>query len=107
MEPDFSDPMSDNASDKYQTKAVARTVDDIGGSADETGSQAHTSKWLQELPNAAIPFGTDHTKAWPNFNRTNDEAMEMSCLNATGQFKAPRVTSEETAHTGDVLNQMS
>ena len=107
MEPDFSDPMSDNASDKYQTKAVARTVDDIGGSADETGSQAHTSKWLQELSNAAIPFDTDHTGAWPNSNRTNDEAVEMSCLNATGQFKAPSVTSEETAHTAEVLQQMS
>ena len=107
MEPDFSDPMSDNASDKYQTKAVARTVDDIGGSADETGSQAHTSKWLQELSNAAIPFGTDDTGAWPNSNRTNDEAVEMSCLNATGQFKAPSVTSEETGHTAEVLQQLS
>ena len=107
MEPDFSDPMSDNASDEYQTKAVARTVDDIGGSADETGSQDHTSKWLQELSYAAIPFGTDDTRAWPNSNRTNDEAVEMSCLNATGQFKAPSVTSEETAHTAEVLQQMS
>ena len=107
MEPNFSDPMSDNASDKYQTKAVARTVDDIGGSADETGSQAHTSKWFQELSNAAIPFGTDHTGAWPNSNRTNDEAVEISCLNATGQFKAPNVTSEEPAYTAEVLQQMS
>ena len=107
MEPDFSDPMSDNASEKYQTKAVARTVDDIGGSADETGSQAHTSNWLQELSNAAIPFGTDDTGAWPNSNRTNDKAVEMRCLNATGQFKAPSVTSEETAHTAEVLQQTS
>ena len=82
MEPDFSDPMSDNASDEYQTKAVARTVDDIVGSAEETGSQTHT--------NAAIPLGTDDTGAWPNSNRTNDEAVEMSCLNATGQFKASK-----------------
>ena len=107
MEPDFSDPMSDNASDEYQTKAVARTVDDIGGSAEETGSQAHTSKWLQELSNADIPFGTDDTGAWPNSNRTSDEAVEMSCLDATGQFKAASVTSEETAHTAEVLQQMS
>ena len=99
--------MSDNASDKYQIKAVARTVDDIGGSADETVSQAHTSKWLQELSNAAIPFGTDHTGAWPNSNRTNNEEVEMSCLNATGLFKAPSVTSGETAHTAEVLQQMS
>ena len=56
LEPDFSDHMSDNASDKYQTKAVARTIVDIGGSADETGSQAHSSKWLQELPSAVNPL---------------------------------------------------
>ena len=30
MEPDFSDPMSDNASEEYQTKQVNRTADDIG-----------------------------------------------------------------------------
>ena len=107
MEPDFSDPMSDNASDTYQTKAVARTVDDIGGSADEAGCQAHTSKWLQELSNAVVPFGADDAGAWPNSNRTNDEEVEMSCLNATGQFKAPSVTSEDTAHTAEVLQQMS
>ena len=93
MELDCSDLMSDNASDKYQTKAVARTIDDIEGSADETGSQALTSKWLQELPCAGIPFGADDTGAWPNSNRTNNEEVEMSCLNATGQFKAPRATS--------------
>ena len=62
---------------------------------------------MQELSSAAIPFGTDHTGAWPNSNRTNEEAVEMSCLNATGQFKAPSVTSEETAHTAEVLQQMS
>ena len=88
MEPDFSDPMSDNASDEYQTKPVTRTIDDIGGSADETGSQAHTSKWLQELTKAATTFGTDEAGTWPNSNRTNaEEEAEMSCLNATGQFK--------------------
>ena len=47
MEPEFSDPMSDNVSEKYQTKAVTRTTDDMGGSANEAGSQTHTSKWLQ------------------------------------------------------------
>ena len=31
----------------------------------------------------------------------------MSCLTATGQFKAPSVTSEGTAHTAEVLQQMS
>ena len=61
---------------------------------------------MQELSSAAIPFGTDHTGAWPNSNRTNEEAVEMSCLNATGQFKARSVTSEETAHTAEVLQQM-
>ena len=99
--------MSDNASNKYQTKAVARTIDDIGGSADKEGSQAHTSKRLQELSSAVIPFGADDTGAWPNSNRTNDEEVKMSCLNATGQLKAPSVTSEGTAHTADVLQQMS
>ena len=107
MEPDFSDPMSDNASDKYQTKAVARTIDDIGGSADEAGSHAHTSKWLQQLSSAVVSFGADDAGAWPNSNRTNDEEVEMSCLNATGQFEAPSVTSQGTAHTAEVLQQMS
>ena len=107
MEPDCSDPMSDNASEKYQTKAVARTTDDIGGSADETGSQAQSSKWLQELSSAVTPFGADHFGAWPNSNRTNEEEVEMSCLNATGQFKAPSTTSEGTAHTAEVIQQIS
>ena len=31
----------------------------------------------------------------------------MSCLNATGQFKVPSVTTEDTAHTAEVLQQMS
>ena len=105
MEPDFSDPMSDNVSEKYQSKAVARTTDDIGGSADETGSQAHTSKWLQKLTSAVTPFGAG---TWPNSNRTNaEEEVEMSCLNATGQFKAPNTASEGTANTVEILQQMS
>ena len=109
MEPDFSDPMSDNASEEYQTKQVTRTADDIGGSADETGSQAHTSKWLQELTKVAVtPFGTDEAGTWPNSNRTNaEEEAEMSCLNATGQFKAPSMASESTANTAEILQQMS
>ena len=109
MEPDFSDPMSDDASEKYQTKPVARNTDDIGGSADETGSQAHTSKWLQELTKVAVtPFGTDEAGTWPNSNQTNvEEEVEMSCLNATGQFKAPSTASEDTAQTSEVLQQMS
>ena len=107
MEPDFADPLSDNTSEKYQTKAVSRTTDDIGVSADETGSQAHTSKWLWELSNAVTPFGADHIGAWPNSNRTNEEEVEMSCLITTGQFKAPSTASEGTAHTAEVLQQMS
>ena len=109
MEPDFSDPMSDNASEEYQTKQATRTADDIGGSADETGSQAHTSKWLQELTKVAVtPFGTDEAGTWPNSNRTNaEEEAEMSCLNATGQFKAPSMASESTANTAEILQQMS
>ena len=31
----------------------------------------------------------------------------MSCLNATGQFKAPSIASEYTANTAEVLQQMS
>ena len=107
MEPDFSDPMSDDASEKYQAKPVARTTDDIGGSADETGSQTHTSKWLLDLPSAFTPYGVDDTGAWPNSNKTNEDEVEMSCLNATGQFKAPSTASEGTAHTTEVLQQMS
>ena len=107
MEPDFSDPMSDDASEKYQAKPVARTTDDIGGSADETGSQTHTSKWLLDLPSAVTPYGVDDTGAWPNSNKTNEDEVEMSCLNATGQFKAPSTASEGTAHTTEVLQQMS
>ena len=109
MEPDFSDPMSDDASEEYQTKQVTRTADDIGGSADETGSQAHTSKWLQELTKVAVtPFGTDEAGTWLNSNRTNaEEKAEMSCLNATGQFKAPSMASESTANTAEILQQMS
>ena len=109
MEPDFSDPMSDDASEKYQAKPIARTTDDIGGSADETGSQAHTSKWLQELTKVAVtPFGTDEAGTWPNSNRTNaEEEAEMSCLNATGQLKAPSMASESTANTAEILQQMS
>ena len=109
MEPDFSDPMSDDASEKYQAKPIARTTDDIGGSADETGSQAHTSKWLQELTKVAVThFGTDEAGTWPNSNRTNaKEEAEMSCLNATGQFKAPSMASESTANTAEILQQMS
>ena len=109
MEPDFSDPMSDDASEKYQAKPIARTTDDIGGSADETGSQAHTSKWLQELTKVAVtPFGTDEAGTWPNSNRTNaEEEAEMSFLNATGQLKAPSMASESTANTAEILQQMS
>ena len=107
MEPDFSDPMSDDASEKYQAKPVARTTDDIGGSADETGSQTHTSKWLLDLPSAVTTYGVDDTGAWPNSNKTNEDEVEMSCLNATGQFKAPSTASEGTAHTTEVLQQMS
>ena len=109
MEPDFSDQMSDNMSEEYQTKQVTRIADDIGGSADETGSQAHTSKWLQELTKVAVtPFGTDEAGTWPNSNRTNaEEEAEMSCLNATGQFKAPSMASESTANTAEILQQMS
>ena len=101
--------LSDNASEEYQTKQVTRTADDIGGSADETGSQAHTSKWLQELTKVAVtPFGTDEAGTWPNSNRTNaEEEAEMSCLNATGQFKAPSMASESTANTAEILQQMS
>ena len=107
MEPDFSDPMSDDASEKYQAKPVARTTDDIGGSADETGSQTHTSKWLLDLPSAVTPYGVDDTGAWPNSNKTKEDEVEMSCLNATGQFEAPSTASEGTAHTTEVLQQMS
>ena len=107
MEPDFSDPMSDDASEKYQAKPVARITDDIGGSADETGSQTHTSKWLLDLPNDVTPYDVDDTRAWPNSNKTNEDEVEMSCLNATGQFKAPSTASEGTAHTTEVLQQMS
>ena len=102
MEPDFSDPMSDDAWEKYHAKPVARTTDDIGGSADETGSQTHTSKWLLDLPSAVTPYGVDDTGAWPNSNKTNEDEVEMSCLNATGQFKAPSTASEGTAHTTEV-----
>ena len=107
MEPDFSDPMSDDASEKYQAKPVARTTNDIGGSADETGSQTHTSKWLLDLPSAVTPYGVDDTEAWPNSNKTNEDEVEMSCLNATRHFKAPSTASEGTAHTTEVLQQMS
>ena len=31
----------------------------------------------------------------------------MSCLNATGQFKAPSMASESTANTAEILQQMS
>ena len=108
-EPGFSDPMSDNTSEEYPTRQVTRTADDIGGSADETGSQAHTSKWLQGLTKATItPFGTDEAGTWPNSNRTNaEEEVEMSCLNATGQFKAPSMASESTANTAEILQAMS
>ena len=99
--------MSDNTSEKYQTKAVTRTTDDIGGSADETGSQTHTSKWLRELSNAVTPYNANQIEAWPNSNRTNDEEVEISSLNATGQFKAPSTASEGTANTAEVLQQMS
>ena len=109
IEPDFSDPMSDNASEEYQSKAIARAIDNIGGSADETGSQAHTSKWLQDLPSNTTPFGVDDTGAWPNSNETREEEEEaiISCLNATGQFKAPSTASETTPHTAEVLQEMS
>ena len=107
MAPDFSDPMSDSTSEKYQTKAVTRTADDIGGSADETGSQTHTSKWLRELSNAVTPYNADHSEAWSNSNRTNEEEVELSCLNATGQFKAPSTASKGTANTAEVLQQKS
>ena len=99
--------MSDDASEKYQAKPVARITDDIGGSADETGSQTHTSKWLLDLPNYVTPYDVDDTRAWPNSNKTNEDEVEMSCLNATGQFKAPSTASEGTAHTTEVLQQMS
>ena len=63
IEPDFSDPMSDNLSEEYQKKAIARATDDIGGLADETGSQTHTSRLLQDLPGNTTPFGVDDTGA--------------------------------------------
>ena len=78
IEPDFSDPMSDNLSEEYPTKAIARATDDIGRSADETGSQAHTSRWLQDLPGNTKPFGVDDTGAWPNSNETREEEEEFS-----------------------------
>ena len=109
IEPDFPDPMSDYVSEEYQSKGIDRATDDIGGSADETGSQAHTSRWLQDLPSNTTPFGVDDTRGWPNSNETREEEEVMiSCLNATGQFKAPSTASESTTpHTAEVLQEMS
>ena len=106
---DFSDPMSDNLSEEYQTKAIARATDDIGGSADETGSQPHTSIWLQDVPGNTTSFGLDDSGAWPNSNETREEEEAIiSCLNATRQFKAPSTASESTTpHTAEVLQEMS
>ena len=100
--------MSDNLSEEYQTKAIARATHDIRGSADGTGSQTHTSRWLQDLPSNTTPFGVDDTGAWPNSNETREEEAIISCLNATGQFKAPSTASESTTpHTAEVLQEMS
>ena len=108
IRPDFSDTMSDNLSEEYQTKVIARATDDIGGSADETGSQTHTSRWLQGLPGNTTPFGVDDTGAWPNSNETREEVEAIiSCLNATGLFKAPSTASESTTpHTAEVLQEL-
>ena len=99
--------MSDNVSEECQTKAIARATDDISGSADETGSQAHTSRWFQDLPGNTTPFGVDETGAWPNSNEIREEEAIISCMNATGQFKAPSTASETTPHTAEVLQKMS
>ena len=109
IEPDFSVPMLDNVSEEYQSKAITRATEDIGGSADETGSQAHTSRWLQDLPSKTTPFEVDDTRGWPNSNETREkEEAIISCLNATGQFKAPSTASESTTpHTAEVLQEMS
>ena len=64
---------------------------------------------MEELTKVAVtPFGTDEAGTWPNSNQTNaEEQAEMSCLNATGQFKAPSMASESTANTAEILQQMS
>ena len=108
IEPNSSDPMPDNVSEKYQMKAIARATDDIGESADETECQTQTSRWLQGLSGTNTPFAADNTGAWPNSNKTHvEEEVEISCLIATGQFKAPSTASESTPHTTEVLQQMS
>ena len=48
--PDFSDLMSDNLSEVYQTKEKTRATRMVEKSPEEEESQTHTSKWLQEQP---------------------------------------------------------
>ena len=101
IEPNSSDPMPDNVSEKYQMKAIARATDDIGESADETECQTQTSRWLQGLSGTNTPFAADNTGAWPNSNKTHvEEEVVISCLIATGQFKAPSTASESNRNKG-------
>ena len=98
MEPDFSDPMSDNTSEKYQTKAVTRTTDDIKPTLlNGYGNYPMRSHLLAQITSERGPTLTEPMR----------RKYMMSCSNTTGQFTAPSTASEGTAHTAEVFQQMS
>ena len=70
--PNFSDPISDNMSGKYQTKAITRATGAIGEYFYESDGQTHTSKWLEVILRNLTPSEVDDSRPWPNSNRTKD-----------------------------------
>ena len=62
----------------------------------------------KSYPMALYPSAQTTSEHGPTpTEQTTKQWKGAACLNATGQFKAPSVTSEETAHTAEVLQQMS
>ena len=107
LAPDFSDTMSDNISEEYQSREVTRATQMVEESSDERESPTHASIGLQELPGNITPSGVDDPGPWPNSNRTaneTDDANEQGCSNMKTALKAMSMTSDTTAN---ILQEMS
>ena len=100
--PDFSDPMSDNISEGYQSLEQTRATQMMQESSEEGESQTHTSKWLQELFRNSTHSDVDDSRPWSYSNKTMNEidnADGQGCSNTKNAQKATNPASEITAIT--------
>ena len=91
--PNFSDPMSDNISEEYQSREVTRAAQMVDESSEERESKTHTSKWLQELPRNLTTSDDDDSR--PQSNKITNEIDNTDGQGCSNTINAQKATSNQ------------